>query len=92
MDEEGAKQAAGYFKPFGDAFMDLIRMLVVPLIFTTLVAGVLAMGDPKKLGSLGARTIGIYMVTTLVAVTIGLVVGTIMQPGAGYDLSAVSAE
>lgn len=92
MDEEGAKTAAGYFKPFGDAFMNLIKMLVVPLIFTTLVAGVLAMGDPKKLGSLGSRTIGIYMVTTLVAVTIGLTIGTLLQPGSGYDLSSVSAE
>ncbi|WOR14802.1 dicarboxylate/amino acid:cation symporter [Hyphomonas sp. FCG-A18] len=92
MGAEGAKSAATYFKPFGDAFMNLIRMLVVPLIFTTLVAGVLAMGDPKKLGSLGARTIGIYMVTTLFAVTIGLVVGTIIQPGGGYDLSNVASE
>ncbi|MDJ0919775.1 MAG: dicarboxylate/amino acid:cation symporter [Henriciella sp.] len=92
LDPEAARQAAGYFKPFGDAFMNLIRMLVVPLIFTTLVAGVLAMGDPKKLGSLGGRTIGIYMVTTLFAVTIGLIVGTIIQPGASYDLSNVSAE
>ena len=90
--EEQAKAAAMNFKPFGDAFMNLIRMLVVPLIFTTLVAGVLAMGDPKKLGSLGGRTIGIYMVTTLFAVTIGLIVGTIIQPGAGYDLSSVSAQ
>ncbi len=90
--EDQAKAAALNFKPFGDAFMNLIRMLVVPLIFTTLVAGVLAMGDPKKLGSLGGRTIGIYMVTTLFAVTIGLIVGTIIQPGSGYDLSSVSAQ
>lgn len=91
LSPEDAKAAAGYFKPFGDAFMNLIRMLVVPLIFTTLVAGVLAMGDPRRLGSLGGRTIGIYMVTTLIAVTIGLLVGTILQPGAGYDLSNVAA-
>lgn len=91
MGADGAKAAATYFKPFGDAFMNLIKMLVVPLIFTTLVAGVLAMGDPKKLGSLGGRTIAIYMITTLFAVTIGLIMGTLFQPGAGYDLSAVSA-
>lgn len=90
--EEQASQIASYFKPFGDLFLNLIRMLVVPLIFLTLVSGVLAMGDPKKLGSLGGRAIGIYMLTTLVAVTIGLIVGTILQPGAGFDVGAVSQD
>ena len=46
-----------WFKPLGDAFVRLIKMLIVPLIATTLISGVTAMGDPKKLGSLGARTI-----------------------------------
>lgn len=87
-----AKEIANYFKPLGDLFLNLIRMLVVPLIFLTLVSGVLALGDPKKLGSLGGRTIGIYMFTTLVAVTLGLLMATIFQPGAGYDLSSVTPE
>ncbi len=90
--EEQASQIASYFKPFGDLFLNLIRMLVVPLIFLTLVSGVLAMGDPKKLGSLGGRAIGVYMLTTLVAVTIGLIVGTILQPGVGFDVGAVSQD
>ena len=92
MSEEAASSAAGYFKPFGDLFLNLIRMLVVPLIFLTLVSGVLAMGDPKKLGSVGGRAIAIYMVTTAVAVTIGLIMGTLLQPGAGFDVSAVSQD
>ncbi len=79
-----------WFKPVGDAFINLIRMLVVPLIFTTLVSGVLAMGDPKRLGSLGGRALSMYMVTTVIAVSIGLVMGTLIQPGAGFDLSIVS--
>lgn len=80
-----------WFKPWGDAFIRLIRMLVVPLIFTTLVAGVLAMGDPSRLGRLGVMTLGIFFLTTLVAVGIGLGMGTLFQPGAGFDLSSVSA-
>lgn len=92
LSEEEASQAATYFKPFGDLFLNLIRMLVVPLIFLTLVSGVLAMGDPKKLGSLGGRAIGVYMGTTAVAVTIGLIIGTLLQPGAGFDISTVSAD
>jgi len=80
-----------WFKPVGDAFINLIRMLVVPLIFTTLVSGVLAMGDPKRLGSLGGRALGLYMVTTVIAVCFGLAMGTLIQPGAGFDLSLVSS-
>jgi Na+/H+-dicarboxylate symporter len=87
--EPGAEIATTWFKPIGDAFVRLIQMLVVPLIFTTLVAGVTAMGDPARLGSLGGRTLGIYMVTTWIAVTIGLIVGTLIQPGAGFDLSNI---
>ena len=79
-------------KFIGDIFVRLIRMLIVPLIFTTLAAGVVSLGDPKRLGSLGGRAIGMYFATSLIAVTIGLVFGTIFQPGAGIDLSAVSVE
>ena len=80
-------------KPFGDAFVRLIKMLVIPLIATTLVAGVTAMGDPKKLGTLGARTILMYLATTFFAVSLGLLVGTLLRPGAGvnYDTARVDA-
>lgn len=71
----------------GDIFMRLIRMVVVPLVFVTLISGVVSMGDPSKLGSLGAKTLAIYMATTLAAITIGLFLAAIMQPGAGVDFS-----
>lgn len=74
----------------GELFIRLIRMVVVPLIFVTLVSGVISMGDPSKLGSLGVRTLVIYLVTTLVAITIGLTLAAILQPGVGVDLSAVA--
>ena len=74
----------------GDLFIRLIRMVVVPLVFVTLVSGVISMGDPSKLGSLGARTLGLYLFTTLVAITIGLTLAAILQPGVGVDLSAVA--
>lgn len=82
--------ATSHIKPFGNAFISLIKMLVVPLIFTTLVSGVLAMGDPKKLGSLGGQALGMYMGTTLIAICFGLLIGTLIQPGAGFDTSIVS--
>lgn len=87
----GSDIANTYFKPVGDGFVRLIRMLVVPLIFTTLVSGVTAMGDPKKLGSLGGTAIGLYFVTTWFAVSLGLFFGTLFQPGAGVDYSGADA-
>ena len=74
----------------GDLFIRLIRMIVVPLVFVTLVSGVISMGDPSKLGSLGVRTLALYLFTTLVAITIGLTLAAILQPGGGVDLSAVA--
>jgi len=72
----------------GDLFVRLIRMVVVPLVFVTLVSGVVSMGDPSKLGSLGVKTLAIYMGTTLAAITIGLILAVILQPGVGVDFSA----
>lgn len=76
----------------GDGFVRLIRMLVVPIIFTTLVAGVLSMGDPKKLGSIGGKAIVFYMLTTAAAICIGLFFGVIFQPGAGVEFAAVASQ
>ena len=81
---ERAKEiSVTWIKPFGDAFVNLIKMLIVPLIVTTLVSGVIAMGDPKRLGSLGIKTIGLYLFTTFFAVWLGIIVATIFQPGSG---------
>ena len=78
---------AGVFKPLGDIFISAIKMLIVPLVFSTLVVGITAMRDPQKMGRIGARTIGLYLITTAFAIAIGLLASTIFQPGAGVDLS-----
>ncbi len=85
----GADFVTVWIKPFGDAFVRLIKMLVVPLVFTTLVTGVISMGHPSKLGSIGGRAFSLYVLTTLIAVSIGLVFGTIFKPGAGIDFTDV---
>lgn len=85
---------AGYYwgedatqiKWIGDVFVRLIRMLVVPLIFVTLVAGVAAMADPKKLGSIGLKAFFLYLLTTVLAIGVGLGMATWLQPGAGVSL------
>jgi Na+/H+-dicarboxylate symporter len=76
----------------GDLFIRLIRMVVVPLVFVTLVAGVVSMGDPSKLGSLGIKTLAMYMITTLLAIIIGLFLATVLQPGVGVDLSSATPD
>lgn len=85
-------EGAENIKWIGDIFIRLIRMLIVPLIFTTLTSGVIAMGDPKRLGSIGGKAIALYLATTAVAITIGLTLGAIIEPGAGVDLSSAVPE
>jgi Na+/H+-dicarboxylate symporter len=79
---DGAKD----LKIIGDVFVEAIRMLVVPLIFATITAGVVAIGSPKALGRTGGWTIGFYVVTSVLAVCLGLLLGSLLQPGAGLDL------
>ena len=76
----------------GDLFVRLIRMIVVPLVFVTLVAGVVAMGDPAKLGSLGVKTLAMYLGTTLAAISIGLFLATVLRPGTGIDLQGATPD
>ena len=68
-------------KIVGDVFIAMIRLVIIPLIFMTLVAGVLALGDPAKLGTIGLKTILLYLATTFFANIIGLTMGTIFRPG-----------
>lgn len=90
--EAAAEWLGAYVQPVGDLFIRLIRMMVVPLIFTTLVAGVVAMREPARLGSLGVKTIALYLVTTFFANVIGLFFGTIMRPGEGAFETVSAAE
>ena len=80
--DAGGNFATNYIGWIGDLFLRLIRMLIVPLVFFTLVSGIIAMGDPKRLGSLGVRTLATYFATTAIAVTLGLIMATIFRPGA----------
>ncbi|WP_110655446.1 dicarboxylate/amino acid:cation symporter [Salinicola halimionae] len=85
-------EQASVFKPLGDIFINGIKMLIVPLVFSTLVVGITGMRDPQKMGRVGARTIGLYLVTTAFAIVIGLVAATIFQPGVGADASMSAAQ
>ena len=86
MAPEAAEALLLKVKVIGDIFVRLIRMIVVPLVFFTLVAGIYAMGDPKKLGTIGIKAFALYLLTTFFANLIGLSMGTFFQPGKGVDL------
>ncbi len=75
----------GVLKPLGDAFIRLITMIVVPLVFASLVVGVTSLGDIAKLGRIGAKTILYYLVTTSIAITIGLTLANVVRPGSRLD-------
>ena len=79
----------GIFQLLGQVFLRGIMMMVVPLVFISLVNGTANMGDVKKLGRVGARTILFYLVTTAFAVTLALALGYLLKPGIGLDLGAV---
>ena len=89
--EAAADWLETFIKPVGDLFINLIRMLIVPLILTTLVSGVVALGDPKKLGSIGLKTMALYFATTFFAHIIGIIFGLLFKPGEGVDLGGADA-
>lgn len=74
----------------GDLFVRLIRMLVVPVVLVTIAAGIAALGDPRRLGAIGGRTVLLFAFTTIVAVTIGMATGLLVRPGAGIALAGVA--
>jgi Na+/H+-dicarboxylate symporter len=76
-------------KIVGDIFIAFIKMLVVPLIFFSLVAGVAAIGDLRKLGAVGWRAMLLFVVSGQIAVWLGLLLGTVIQPGIGVDTSMI---
>lgn len=70
-----------YIKPIGTIFINALKMIAVPLVFASLVIGVANLGDISKLSRIGGKTIGAYLVTTIVAITIGLVLVNVLEPG-----------
>ncbi len=72
-------------KPIGDAFINLLIMIVVPLVMASLIVGTASLGNLRKLGRIGIKTIGYYIILTAIAVGFGLAAGKTFKPGAGMD-------
>ncbi|MDU3049044.1 MAG: cation:dicarboxylase symporter family transporter [Escherichia coli] len=76
--------------PAGDIFIHLIKMIVVPIVISTLVVGIAGVGDAKQLGRIGAKTIIYFEVITTVAIILGITLANVFQPGAGVDMSQLA--
>ncbi|MCD2137312.1 dicarboxylate/amino acid:cation symporter [Salinicoccus halitifaciens] len=80
------------FNLVGQIFLSLIFMVVVPVVFISIVLGVVGVGDPKKLGSLGIKTLAFYLATTAIAITLALIIALVLQPGEGQSELLNSSE
>lgn len=80
----------GLFDVGGKIFIASLKMLVVPLVFVSLVCGTSSLKDLSTLGRMGSKTLGFYLATTAIAITLALTMGSLFQPGAGADLTAAS--
>jgi Na+/H+-dicarboxylate symporter len=88
LDAEGAKAAAGNLSIITDLFLRLIKMIIAPLVFATLVSGIAHMEDAAQIGRVGVKTMGWFIVASIVSLSIGLVMVHIIQPGVGMNMVA----
>ncbi len=91
-DAASAKTIAGYFSIVTDIFLRLIKMIVSPLVFCTLVSGLAGMESASAAGRIGSRTIGWFFSASLVSLALGLALANLLQPGAGLHLVATAAD
>ncbi|MBQ2142396.1 MAG: dicarboxylate/amino acid:cation symporter [Alistipes sp.] len=82
---------ASMFKPLGDLFIQLIKMLVVPLVLVSIVSGAAALGETKSAGLVGGLSIGYMMITTTIAIIVALALGVIFQPGVNIEADGIAA-
>lgn len=78
---------ATMLRPLGTLFLNLLKMLALPLVLASLIVGAASLGDIKRMARIGGRSIGLYLATTAAAITIGLVVANVIQPGNAVDIT-----
>lgn len=89
FDAQKAWWISNVLQPAGDIFIRLIKMIVVPIVISSLIVGIAGVGDAKKLGSIGLKTIIYFEVVTTVAIVVGLLLANLFHPGAGIDMSTL---
>ena len=91
-DKDQAKDVAGYFHLLADIFLHLIKMIIAPLVFATLVSGIAHMGDSAALGRIGGRALLWFVTASLISLSLGLVFVNFFEPGVGLDLVRSGAD
>src|SRR5947208_4119810 len=79
-------------KPLGDGFIALIKMMIAPIIFCTVVHGISSMGDLTKVGRVGVKTLFYFEVVSTLALAIGLIVGEVVHPGSGFNIDPATID
>ena len=85
-------QLGAQMKPLGDTFIKLIKMIIAPIIFCTVVHGIASMQDMKKVGRVGLKALIYFEVLTTIALIVGLIVVNIVEPGAGMNVDVKSID
>src|SRR5262245_53062948 len=85
-DKKVASQIAGYISLFSDMFLRLIKMLIAPLVFSTLVVGIAHMGDSKSVGRVFAKALGWFITASFISLVLGLILANVLQPGKNLGL------
>lgn len=83
-------EKATIVKPLGTIFLNMIKMIVVQMVFFSITAGVASLGDLKKLRNIGVKVVGLYALTSALCIGLGLIMANIINPGKGFDLTALS--
>ncbi|MCA1028075.1 MULTISPECIES: cation:dicarboxylate symporter family transporter [Cytobacillus] len=85
----GNETAQSFLQPFGDLFIRLIKMIVVPIVLSTIIVAIAGVGDIKSVGKLGGKSLFYFIGMTMVAIAVGLISANIFQPGAGLDMESL---
>lgn len=85
----GNPEVATYLQPVGDIFLRLIKMIVIPIVISSLIVGVANVGDIKKLGKLGGKTILYFEIITTIAIVVGLLAANLFHPGTGVNMKTL---
>lgn len=80
---------AEYIKPFGDVFIKFLKMMIIPLVMSSIFVAMVNLGSPKQLGSIGLKALLYYFLTTALAAGVGLIVVNLINPGEGADMTAL---
>jgi len=86
----GNSDVAGYLKPLGTIFIRLLKMVIIPLVFSSIFMAMFHLGTPEALGSMGRKAVGYYFITTAFAVFLGLIFVNLISPGTGVELGTPS--